>query len=240
MVCCSSHLHSHLVFAGIKLAGWTANSTCSHTSTCSPADSGQPGRTCTEKSRAAPPISSSPWPLQREGKYPLSCTSHSLPPAERPPAHTLAETNKDWTTRLQGVMHASVSAHHAHSVESHCAFDKVFLRMTPCRMTDGSLHRHQAATPTFSSLSTPTERQCWGAWTPQKNSGYFWNCHVCLRTCILCLALSFSTFPTCRVFQLCLVARLNTPWALDSTSLYGKLETPASQSTVRARRRYVN
>lgn len=96
MTCCSSHLYSNLVFLGIKPAGWTANSTCSHTSTCSPADSGQPGWTCIEKRRGCNSISSSPWPLQREGKHPLSCTSYSLPPAGRPPAHTLMETNKDW------------------------------------------------------------------------------------------------------------------------------------------------
>lgn len=53
-----------------------------------------------------------------------------------------------------------------------------------------------------------------------------------LVSCIWPSALAL--FPPCRVFQLCLVARLNTPWALGSTSLSGKLETPASQSKVRA------
>lgn len=52
----------------------------------------------------------------------------------------------------------SVSAHHVHLVEIHCAFDKVFLRVAPCRMTEGNPHRHQADTPTFSSPSTPTEK----------------------------------------------------------------------------------
>lgn len=52
----------------------------------------------------------------------------------------------------------SVSAHHVHLVEIHCSFDKVFLRVAPCRMTEGNPHRHQADTPTFSSPSTPTEK----------------------------------------------------------------------------------
>lgn len=196
---------------------------------------GSQGGPALRRGRAAPPVSSSPWLLQREGKHPLSCTSYSLPPAGRPLAHTLMETNKDWPARPQGVMHVSVSAHHAHSVESHCAFAKVFLRMAPCRMTDRSLHRHQTGTPASSSLSIPTERDTVGGdWTFLNNSGCLWNCQVCLRrTCVLHLALSFSTFSICRVFQLCLVTRLNTPWALDSTSLYGKLETPASQNKVR-------
>lgn len=38
-----------------------------------------------------------------------------------------------------------------------------------------------------------------------------------LVSCIWPSALAL--FPTCRVFQLCLVARLNTPWALDSARL---------------------
>lgn len=145
------------------------------------------------RGRAAPPISSSPWPLQRDGKHPLSCTSYSLPPAGRPPAHTLMETNKDWTAQPQGVMHVSVSAH-AQSVGSHCAFDKVFLRMASCRTTDGRLHRHQAGTP-FSARVHLQRENVGGDWTPQKSTGYFWNCQVCLRrTCVLHLALCFSTF----------------------------------------------
>ena len=65
-------LQGNLFSAGIKPAGWTANSTCSPTSTCSTADSGHPepdplwGGQCCERGGSAttrPPCSSCPLPL---------------------------------------------------------------------------------------------------------------------------------------------------------------------------------
>lgn len=202
---------------------------------------GSQGGPALRRGRAAPPVSSSPWLLQREGKHPLSCTSYSLPPAGRPLAHTLMETNKDWPARPQGVMHVSVSAHHAPSVESHCAFAKVFLRMAPCRMTDRSLHRHQTGTPASSSLSTPTERDnVGGDWTLLNKSGYLWNCQVCLgRTCVLHLALSFSTFSHLQSLSVVLGDQAQHTLGFRLHQLVWEAGDPASQSK-ELRRRNVN
>lgn len=52
------------------------------------------------------------------------------------------------------------------------AFEKVFLRVAPCRILRGTLTGIRQTRPPFSAQAgTPRERQCGGDWTPQKNSG---------------------------------------------------------------------
>lgn len=79
------------------------------------------------------------------------------------------------------------------------AFEKVFLRVAPCRILRGALTGiRQTLPPSPAQASTPRERQRGGDWTPRKNSGQFWKGHVCpRRTYILCLASALALFPTC-------------------------------------------
>lgn len=64
----------------------------------------------------------------------------------------------------------SVSAHHVHLVEIHCAFDKVFLRVAACRMTEGA----SQASGRHSHLLQPEHLQgkaVLGDWTHWKDAG---------------------------------------------------------------------
>lgn len=103
---------------------------------------GSQGRPAPRRGRAGPPISSSPWPLQREGKHPLSCTSYSLPPAGRP--RLMPSRRPTWTGQLGPGRHACVCLLIT-LTRLVTVFDKAFLRMAP---QEGSLHRRQAGTPT--------------------------------------------------------------------------------------------
>lgn len=52
------------------------------------------------------------------------------------------------------------------------AFEKVFLRVAPCRILRGALTGiRQTLLPSPAQASTPRERQRGGDWTPRKNSG---------------------------------------------------------------------
>lgn len=176
---------------------------------------GSQGGPAPRRGRAAPPISSSPWLLQREGKHPLSCTSYSLPPAEDPQLIPSGDQGLD--SSAQGVLHVSVSAHHAQSVGSHCAFDKVFLRCHPAERLMGAFTGIRQAL--LSSAQVHLQRENVGVTgLPRKVQGT-----EELVSCIWPSALAL--FPTCRVFQLCLVARLTHP-GFRLTQLIGEAGDP--------------
>lgn len=146
---------------------------------------GSQGGPAPRRGRAAPPISSSPWLLQREGKHPLSCTSYSLPPAEDPQLIPSGDQ--------QGLDSSAPRSHACVCVCSSCSAGWKSLHLI--RSSSGC---HLQPEYTY------RERMLGVTGLPRKVQGT-----EELVSCIWPSALAL--FPTCRVFQLCLVARLTHP-----------------------------
>lgn len=166
-------VQSSLVFAGIKLAGWTVNSTCSHTSTCSRADSGQRGRPAQKE--AGPHLPWAPVLGHCGEKESIHCPLLFEPPHQLPDPCRRPRCTPNWrptrTGQLSMRSHACPCLLSMFTWLKFAAFEKVFLRVAPCRILRGTLTGiRQTLPPSPAQAGTPRERQ-WGDWTPQKNSG---------------------------------------------------------------------
>lgn len=163
---------------------------------------GSQGGPAPRRGRAAPPISSSPWLLQREGKHPLSCTSYSLPPAEDP--QLIPSGDQQGLDSSAPRSHACVCVCSScsagwkslHLIRSSSGWHPAERLMAPSQASG----RHSFLQPEY----TYRERMLGVTGLPRKVQGT-----EELVSCIWPSALAL--FPTCRVFQLCLVARLTHP-----------------------------